>query len=62
VSAADDVARVARVALAEDDLARVEAARHADGCDAGELAGAERREGRHPREQIGGHVLAGVHA
>ena len=51
VAAADDVAGVAGIALAKDDLPRLEAARHGKLRDAGELARAERLEDGDAREE-----------
>src|SRR5439155_7208614 len=61
-ASADDVARVAGVALTEDDLPRLEGARHRDGGHAVELARPERLEHGHARKQVGGELLAGLHA
>jgi hypothetical protein len=49
---ADDVAGVARVALAEHDLPRLELARNRKFCDLLEVALHERREHGHAPEQI----------
>ena len=49
---ANDVAGVARVALAEDDLARLELARHRQLGDPLQIVCIERGEHRHAREQL----------
>ena len=49
---ANDVAGVARVALAEYDLARLERARDGEVGDPLEVFALERREHRHAREQL----------
>jgi hypothetical protein len=51
VAAADDVAGVALVALAEDDLLRVEAPRHRDLRDPAQVLGPERLEHGHGAQQ-----------
>jgi len=61
VAAAHDVARVARVALAEDDLAGAETARDGDVLDAQQVLVAERLEHRDARQQLVGVVRSGRH-
>ena len=51
MTAAHDVARVARVALPEDHLVGLEAAGDGDGRDVAQVGGRQRLEDRHPREQ-----------
>src|SRR5256885_6090379 len=57
VAAAHDVARAAGVTLPEDDLPRLEAARHGELGDARQLARAERLEDRDAREEGDGLVV-----
>ena len=59
VAGANDVARVAGVALAEDDVARLEAPRHGQLGDSRELARAEGLEDRDAREEGDGLVVRG---
>ena len=51
-AAAHDVAGVAGVALAEDDLTGLELAGHGELCDPLQVGGHERREHGHAREQL----------
>jgi hypothetical protein len=62
VAAGDDVARVALVALAEDDLVRREVARHRHLRDLREVLAAQSLEDRDPAEQLDDVLTRGRHA
>ena len=57
MTGAHDVARVAVVALAEDDLMGREATGHGDGGDVAQVAGRQGLEDRHAREQPRSDIL-----